>query len=248
MPIYEPDHVEYTINSSHIQIVLDNAVQMPAYLAHPTFGLKFPGVVLIHDWWGITPMIRRLANLYAQMGYYVIVPDLFDGRTTASPKEAMRMVEGLGKDSGFTKINEALEVLEHHHHTNRYVAAVGVGMGGSLAFEAAITRTDLEAAVAYGGFPNRYFGRFANAPTPICAYFGANEPHIKREDINRLREELSGSDLSHVVNIVPDIEHEFFSDTLTPTQRERSRQVMKDTLDFLDGLLIKPKKPTNKPM
>lgn len=246
MPIYEPDHVEYDVSSSYIHIVLDSGDKLPAYLAHPHLGLKFPGVALLHDWWGLTHMMRRLAHLFAQMGYYCIVPDLFDGQQANTPQGAIELVQRLGDDYGFHKIDNALGVLENHHHTNGYVAAVGVGMGGSLAFQSAIQRDDLEAAVAFGGFPDRFFGSFTRANTPILAFYGANEPHITPAAIRKLRDELGRNPIGHRVEIVDQIGHEFFTGDLTPEQRIRSRDVLKETLDFLDQLLLKPETPAHR--
>jgi carboxymethylenebutenolidase len=244
MPIYEPDHVEYSITSGHVKIVMDDGKQLPAYWAHPMFGRKFPGVAIIHDWWGLTAMIRHMANLFAQMGHYVMVPDFFDGLEADTPQEAMRLVRSIG-DKAYPRIAAALDVLESHHQCNASVAAVGIGMGGSLAFEAAIRRDDLEAVVAYGGFPDRYFGQFKRANTPIYAFYGANEPHISQANIEHLQNELQATehDITHKVELVPTIEHEFFAESLNNTQRNHSRDVLKHTFAFLDEHLIGPKKP-----
>jgi carboxymethylenebutenolidase len=249
MPIYDPDHVEYAINSGHVKIVMDGGKPVPAYWAHPLLGSKFPGVVLIHDWWGLTDIVQLLANLLAQSGHYVMVPDLFDGQTTASPQQAIKLVEGL-EQNGYPRVHHALHVLENHHHCNRSVAAVGLGMGGSLAFEAAIVRDDLEAAVAYGGFPQRYLGRFKDANTPIFAFYGEDEPHISAKVIQRLSDELAASphQLPHQVKIVPDLGHEFFVKTFDDIRRQRSREVLKETLVFLDAHLEGPARQPQRPI
>lgn len=243
MPIYEPDHVEYVITSGNIQIAMDDGRQLPAYWAHPTLGSKFPGIAIIHDWWGLTPLIRRMANLFAQMGHYVIVPDLFTGQTADTPQAAMKLVESLS-DRGYQRVDDALTVLENHHHCNSTVAALGVGMGGSLAFEAAIKRDDLEAAVAYGGFPHTYLAQIKDANTPIYAFFGEHEPHIKPDVIKRLKEEMQKSkyQLPHKIQIVPELGHDIFADNFNETQKQRSRQALNDTIKFLDEYLEPPKK------
>jgi len=152
MPIYDPDHVEYRISHGHVQLVLDGGKRLPAYWAHPTLGRKFPAVALVHDWWGLTDNMRRLANLFAQMGYYVIVPDLFNGKVAQNPAEAMALVKGL-VDHGYPVMDQALHILENHHQVNKSVAAVGLGMGGSLAFEAAITRRTKALLIGYPNNP-----------------------------------------------------------------------------------------------
>lgn len=239
MPIYDPEHVEYGITTGSIQVVMEGGRSLPAYWAHPVSGRRLPAVALIHDWWGITPIIRRMANLFAQTGYYVIAPDLFDGQIAATPLEAMERVKALG-EGGFARVNAALSVLETHHNTNGDVAAVGVGLGGGLAFEAAITRPDLEAAVAYGGFPQRCLGRFGQAQAPILAFYGADEPYIPRAIIDRLRAELAAAPLAHEVVILMGIGHEFFTEDASEAQRQAGRQALARTFAFLEAHLQPP--------
>lgn len=246
MPIYEPDHVEYKISQGHVSIVLDGGAQLPAYHAHPQHGARFPGVALVHDWWGLSDIVRRMANLFAMMGHYVIAPDLFDGQRATSPKEAMALVKGLGDDMGYMKVDSALEVLENHHQCNAYVAVIGIGMGGSLAFEAAVTRDDIEAAVAYSGFPHRYLERFHQIHVPLQAYFGSDEKYITAQIIERMKAELDRSRYQHEVEIIDGLGHEFFADEMPHDQRIKSRDVLKDTLRFLDQHLLGPKKPGKK--
>lgn len=241
MPIYDPNRVEYGITSGHIQIVTENGKTLPAYWAHPNTGRLFPAVALIHDWWGITPIVRRMAHHFAQSGYYVIVPDLFDGQVAAEAAHAMELVKRLG-DDGYPRINAALSVLESHHNTNRDVAAVGIGMGGSLAFEAAIVREDLEAAVAFCGFPQRYLGRFKDAVNPILAVYGDHEPYILPPVIARLRQEFTSNtqNIKHELVILEGVGHEFFTESATEHEQQCGAQALKQAFAFLEKYLKGP--------
>jgi carboxymethylenebutenolidase len=241
MPVYEPSHVEYGITNGHIQVVAEDGSSIPAYWAHPVMGRLFPAVALVHDWWGITPIIRRMAHLFAQSGYYVIVPDLFEGQIATTPQEAMELVKRLG-DKGYPRIDAALSALEHHHNTNGDVAAVGIGMGGSLAFEAAIVRKDLEAAVSYYGFPQRYFNRFADATTPILAIYGDHEPHVPVDLIDKLRTVLSHSkhNVQHELLILPNAARDFFMNDVSAAAQQNSAQALNATFTFLDKYLKGP--------
>jgi carboxymethylenebutenolidase len=243
MPIYDPNRIEYGITSGHIQIVAEGGRQSPAYWAHPVTGRLFPAVALIHDWWGITPIIRRMAHLFAQSGYYVIVPDLFDGQSTQSPVEAMELVKHLG-DGGYPRVDAALRVLEDHHNTNRDVAAVGIGMGGSLAYEAAIVRHDLEAAISFYGFPQRYLGRFHESVAPILALYGEEEPHITRPVIENLQRELAAASTSrktaHEVVLLPGVGHDFFAENATEFTKQQGRAALTRAFAFLETCLRGP--------
>jgi len=241
MPIYNPDHLEYHVTSGHIQIATDDGTLVPAYWAHPSMGAEFPGAVLVHDWWGVTPLVRRMTTLLAQAGYYVISPDFYNGKVAQTHSDALKLLDSLG-DSGYTRADTALSVLENHHNCNGDVVVIGLGVGGSLAFEAAILRTDLEAAVAYGGFPQRYMGHFKRSNTPILALFGANDQYIERDVITRFKKELDSTPLKgrHEFVILDDCEHDIFDDDTPEAVRTTAWHT---TLDFLDDLLEGPTRP-----
>lgn len=210
MPVYQPHSVEHPINNGRITVVLDDGRTLPAYWSHPdTYG-KFPAIAVIHDWWGITSVERRMAHLFAQMGYYVIIPDLYNGRVATTPQDAMALVEETTAHA-YNFINTSLRALEEHVRVNGMVAAVGLGMGGTLAFEAALTRDDLEAAVALYGFPQKYLGKFKDAFSPILAIFGDSDPYVGSGVIAQLRRELLQSDRPHEVATLEGAGHGFFT-------------------------------------
>jgi carboxymethylenebutenolidase len=238
---YESNRAEYGFTSGHIQIVMQDGKQLPAYWAHPNTGRMFPAVALIHDWWGITPDVRRIAHRFAQVGYYVIVPDLFDGQVASTPQRAIELVTALG-DNGYPRVDAALTALETHHNTNRDVAVVGIGMGGSLAYEAAIIRKDMEAAVAYYGFPQRYFGKLKDIRVPLLAIYGQQEQYVTAADINRTRRELDANPkkLAHEVLVLPDVGHDFLADSADDSAHAQAQIALDMTFNFLEKYLKGP--------
>jgi carboxymethylenebutenolidase len=242
MPTHNSGRVEFAIDSGHIEIVSDKGQKVPAYWAHPRVGKKFSGICLLHDWWGLNDISRILVNFFAQMGYYVIAPDMYLGELAHDPKQAMKLLDKT-KARHFDMADTALTVLEKHHRTNSRVAAVGLGMGGTLAFEAAIKRKDLEASVAYAGFPQQYLGQFAQANTPILAVYGSNEPYTKPKVVQILQNELSQGTLSekHQVINIDGAAHDFFTADPDPTSQEIGKAVMTHTLRFLERYIEAPK-------
>lgn len=242
MPFYDPSHIEYTIESTYVEVVMENGQKFPAFWAHPQLAGRYPAITLVHDWWGLTSIVRRLANLFAQTGYYVIVPDLFDGRRAANAREAMALIQQLGDKEARRRVHAALDVIERHHYSNCDTAAVGMGMGGSLAFEAAISRMDVEAAVAYAGFPRAYMGKFGQCSTPILALFGGEDPHIDPELVEQMQRELAQSPCAelHKVEVIDGMGHEFFNDNVPHSKRVLTRLAFRQSLAFLDSHLQSP--------
>lgn len=210
MPVYQPRSLEHPISNGRINVVLEDGRRLPAYWSHPDATGKFPAVAVIHDWWGITTVERRVAHLLAQMGYYVIIPDLFNGRVASTPQEAIRLVEETTTHA-YAFIDTALRALEAHVRVDGNVAAVGIGMGGTLAFEAALSRDDLEAAVALYGFPQKFLGKFPQAYAPILAIFGADDPYIGAGVVAQCRRELGQSPRGHEIVTLANAAHGFFT-------------------------------------
>lgn len=247
MPIHDSNRGEYNIQSGNINIVADDGQHVPAYWAHPHLGRRYPGVCLLHDWWGTNKVIRLLTSFLAQMGYYVIAPDLFNGEKAKTPAQAMRLIE-LSEKTRYRAVNAAISVLESHHQVNKEVAAVGIGMGGTLAFEAAIKRDDLEAAVSLSGFPQKYLGQFARSNTPILAMYGSQEPYTKPVVIEALRQEFLNTPLKseHQVEIIEGAGHDLFAETLTPETQRVSKICMNHLLAFLELHLEHPEEEAPK--
>jgi dienelactone hydrolase len=170
------------------------------------------------------------------------VPDLFDGAVAQTPEEAYRLVETWGARA-YGCVDTALTVIEHHGRTDGHTAAVGLGMGGSLAYEAAVSRADIEAAVSFYGFPQRYFGRFKAAKTPILAVYGSAEPFVGAAVIERLRRELAGSPLAHWVLTLDGAGRDFLSEMPVPDAETPGAAAWGAMLAFLEANRISPPEP-----
>lgn len=246
MPIHDTAHLQYSIENGYIRIYGDDKREHPAYWAHPRMGReRFSAIALFHDWWGLKNVVILLANYFAGCGYYVIAPDMYDKKIATTPTEALALLEQT-RATRQAAINATLTVLETHHRTNSQVAAIGMGMGGTLAYEAALTRTDLEASVAWAGFPQQYMGQFSTCQTPLMAIYGEKEPFVKPIVQEALSKELANSPIAQAYRLetIAGAGHEFFPDSPTPADREIGRQVIHLTLGFIEKYLERPaKKP-----
>jgi carboxymethylenebutenolidase len=232
-----PSHfVEYEVHASYMQVVADDGGQFPGYAARPRLGERFPAIVLLHDWWGLNAAVRMVAIRLARAGFYVVAPDLFDGKHAANAREAAALVEEMARQRRFSRVIESLDVLEKHQHSTRRVAVAGIGLGGGLAFRAAIQHPHREAAVvAFSGFPQTYSGKFGSCPVPICAVYGSADPLISQTMIERLRGELASSALrdQHRVVVIDGAAHDLFPDDPSDAEREYGTRALAQAIGFL---------------
>jgi carboxymethylenebutenolidase len=131
---------------------------MPEFVDIPSPGwpLEFgqagrPVVVIVHDAYGRLPYLEAYARALADQGFFVQVPDLFDGLATIDPEGAAELAGGL--DEGF-----AMAALETALDLGRATAAtgpdapragvIGLGIGGHLALRLA-QQGAVDAVVVY---------------------------------------------------------------------------------------------------
>lgn len=119
-----------------------------------------PGVVLLQEWWGVTPEILTQAQRLAAAGYRVVVPDLYRGSTGVDAAEASHLMTGLDWGGAVEDIRAAARYLDQPDPAAQggggllprpNVGVVGFCMGGALALVAAVNVTEIDAAVSFYG-------------------------------------------------------------------------------------------------
>lgn len=119
------------------------------YLAVPASGSGQPAVVVIQEYWGLVPHIKALADRFAEAGFVALAPDLYHGKHTSEPDEAVRLLMGLAMDQAAKDIAGAAEYLAGRSEVNGKVGSVGFCAGGSLALWSATFSKRILAAVGF---------------------------------------------------------------------------------------------------
>jgi carboxymethylenebutenolidase len=229
--MYETRRVQHQITSGFINIVADSHY-LPAFWAHPELGGPFPGLVLIHEWWGLTAHVRTQVRRFAELGFYVIAPDLFDGQTAHAAEQASILQQQLG-EAGLPRVSAALRALETHHRCNGQMGIVGWQLGGELAFNAAIHRTDLKAVVTFYARPDDYLVMLPADETPILAFYGENDATVSSEMAEKVRDALAKSPGRGQVIVYPGATTGFFNEELATYDPEAAADAWHKMLDFL---------------
>ena len=191
-----------------------NGYTCEGYLAVPASG-KGPAIVVIQEWWGVVDHIRDLCDRFAAEGFLALAPDLYHGKTTTSPDEAMKMLMELDVERAAKEIAGAGRyLLQHPDCTSKKYGVVGFCMGGALAqYAATFDASNVGAAVSfYGGF-KKVSPEWEKLEGALLLIYGENDkgvpPEVGRE-IERKLEKL-GKNVN--VLVYPDADHAFFNDT-----------------------------------
>ena len=157
---------------------------------------KRPGIVMVHEWWGITKHIHNEAKNFAHQGYIVFIADMYgDAKTADNPTDANALSGSVMKNAQEmeARFNAARDQLAKQASVDpQRIGAVGYCFGGAVVLNMARAGADL-AAVA--GF-HATLGLNTPAPAPgtvkakILILNGADDPFAKREQYDVLKKEI----------------------------------------------------------
>jgi len=189
---------------------------VPADAAEP-----LPGVIVLHEWWGLTPEIRDAARRIARAGYIVLAMDLYGGRIAddvAGAQELLRELVGQ-PDSVRDNVRQAYEYVERYALAPR-IGVVGWDLGGRWAVQAALMYPqDIDAVAVIYGTVETDETLLSTLRMPVLGLFAENDASIPLEDVREFRATLLRLGTGGDVRIYSGAEHGFFfpsSDNYAP--------------------------------
>jgi carboxymethylenebutenolidase len=135
-----------------------------------------PGVLVIHEWWGLDGWIKDQARALAREGYAALAVDLYRGKVTSSQEEAHQLMMGTPPDRALRDLKAAYAFLQGRPEVTKGRAGViGWCMGGRYAMELATQEPGLDAVVAYYGAPPTDAAAIARIQAPVLGNFGGED-------------------------------------------------------------------------
>jgi carboxymethylenebutenolidase len=180
------------------------------YLALPEGEGPFPGLVVIHEWWGLNDHIKGEADGFARNGYAALAVDLYRGRSTADRDEAHELMRGLPLDRADADLRAAFAYLRAHPQVGGgKVGSVGWCMGGGYSLRLAQLEPDLAASVVY-------YGRLVSDPeqlepirAPVLGHFGSADRGIPVEQVRGFESSMQSLDKPVEVHVYEGAGHAF---------------------------------------
>jgi carboxymethylenebutenolidase len=216
-------------------VYYQNGKNVSGYLARPADTQKHPGLILIHEWWGLNDNIRENARKFAELGYAALSVDLYDGKAATTRDEARKLATGVRNnvEGAFKNLKSAVSFIRGHASIDPdRVASIGWCFGGGWSYQIAKNGLGVKASIIY-------YGRFnpkddlSKMRATILGHFGANDRGIKVDTVDEFQAKLKTLSGDHEIYIYENAGHAFANEGAR-YNKEAADLAWKRTVTFLE--------------
>ncbi len=205
---------------------------MESFLVKPDGPGSFPGLVVIHEIFGLNDNIREIAVRFAEQGYAALAVDLFSNRNRVLCM--MQLIHGMMirplKNRVVSDLQSSITFLQKQPDVDRNrIGAVGFCMGGGYALQLAITDKGMKAASAFYGAVPKPLETFAQSCPIIGSY---PEKDFFAEGARELDAVLEKYNVPHDIKFYENTQHSFFNKQRNPFEVEASKDAWQRMLSF----------------
>jgi carboxymethylenebutenolidase len=185
-----------------------------SYMALPDGAGPHPGVVVIHEVFGLNDNIRDICRRFAEQGYAALGVDLFAGRNRAvcMARLFIGWLAGSLDDFAVISLKGAIKELGARPEVDAgRIGAVGFCLGGTVAITWACTDNRLKAIAPYYGTAPRRRAALGR----LCPVVGSwPDKDLTTGAAAILENELTAAGVAHDLKVYPGTKHSFFNDQL----------------------------------
>ena len=210
------------------------------FLAKPESDGACPGVIVIHEIWGLVDHIKDVATRIAAEGYVALAVDLFEGNLVAKLDEGYRIRKMFTEEKILGDLKGGFDYLNSLSYVEpKRIGSVGFCMGGGLSLLFACHNPNLGAAVVFYGRNPSPIDLVKAIQCPILGNYAGDDKAISATDVHLLEQTLAKYGKVFDIKIYPGSPHAFFNDTRESYRAEAARDAWERTISFF-GRHLKP--------
>lgn len=193
----------------------DGDVLLEGYLAYDdAVKGKRPGVLVVHEWWGLNDYIQRRARDVAKLGYITFAIDMYGkGVRAQDPQKAGELSGSITRDPKLLRSRAAagLDVLKKHDLTDAdKTAAIGYCFGGKTVLELARSGAEVAGVASFHGVLDTQNPSDAkNIKGSVLVLHGGDDPFVSNEKVAAFQDEMRKAGVDWQMNIYGNAVHSF---------------------------------------
>jgi dienelactone hydrolase len=173
-----------------------------------------PGVIIVHEWWGLNDYIVRRAHMLAELGYVALAIDMYGGgRVAESPDEAGKLMNGVLGDmeSGTAALQAGHQLLLGQPGVDpERTAAIGYCFGGAMVLHMARIGMPLSAVASFHGALGSFHTAEPGSIKPsILVCHGAADSMVSMDDLDAFKKEMDQAGADYEVLLLDGAKHGF---------------------------------------
>ncbi len=189
---------------------------MKGYLAYDaSIKKKRPGVLVVHEWWGLNDYARKRADMLAGLGYTALAVDMYgEGRTADHPKQAGEFATAVRQDweQGKERFMAALKLLREQPSVDPdHIAAIGYCFGGGVVLQMAREGADLDGVASFHGSlpPIGKAAEPGQVKAQVLVLHGAKDKFTTPEQLQAFKDEMKNAGVGYELVVYPNAMHSF---------------------------------------
>ena len=202
-----------TVSDITLPAVAGGSKGLTGTLAVPDGPGPWPGVVLVHEAFGINDIMRRQVARMAEAGYLALMPDLFAMGGARKCLNATFRALRSGEGRAFVDIESARALLAARSDSTGVTGLLGFCMGGGFALAAASGHGFGAASANYGMLPRDLDDALEHA-CPIVGSYGGRDKTLSGAAA-KLETVLTAHGIAHDIKEYPTAGHSFLNDAPT---------------------------------
>jgi dienelactone hydrolase len=174
---------------------------------------KRPGMLVVHEWWGITQHVRDYTRDLAAKGYTALAVDMYAGKTADNPKDATGLMNQL---MGSPEVMKARFVAGEKFLSQqptvdaKRMGAIGFCMGGKVVLDMARAGEPLAGVASFhGNLDAKERAKPGSVKARVLVMNGADDPFVKRESIDAFKKEMEAAKVNYRFTDYPGAVHAF---------------------------------------
>jgi carboxymethylenebutenolidase len=206
------------------------------YFAQPEAAEEpLPGLIAIHEWWGLNDNIRAMTRRLAGEGYAVLAVDLYGGETAQSPDNARQLMQQAMQNPEVAQANlkQAYEYLNRDRNAPK-IGSIGWCFGGGWSLRTALMYPEqLDAAVIYYGQLVTDRNQLEPLEMPILGIFGGQDQAIPVESVREFESVLDSLGKTVEIHVYEEAGHAFANPSGDRYVPEAAADAWEETTGFL---------------
>lgn len=222
------------------------STKLTGYLALPTGDGTHPGVIVIHEWWGLNDWVKQQSDSLAKLGYVTFAVDLYKGRVAHDAETAHQLVSGLAEDEALVILRAGVDFLRARSDVRAHaIGSIGWCMGGKYSIRLAAVDPGIRASVMYYGAPITDQAVIRGIQAAVLGNFGAEDRGPSPDQVKAFETALKTAKKKVDFKVYPNAGHAFanVNNPWGGYRESAAKDAWKRTVAFFDRELKKASVP-----